>query len=119
MGKVRGLFFVGMLVSTPAIGAETYACFKKGIDNPEPKKFVMSADGAEFFDTIYKLKKSQVHSEPNSLSRLKKQINLSRRFLSTTVWITSLATSLSSDRCHNQKYQECEPEKVPTPIISH
>lgn len=81
-----------MLVSTPAIGAETYACFKQGIDNPEPKKFVMSADGAEFFDTIYKLKKWQVHSEQDDC-------NASYQYLD---W----AKGFSEVACFNRKESE-------------
>ena len=49
MGKVRSFLFLSLLVSSPSWAEETYACFKQGIDNPKPRKLVISAEGVEWF----------------------------------------------------------------------
>lgn len=46
---MKKLLLLCLLVSAPVFGEETYACFKQGIDNPKPRRLVISTDGVEWF----------------------------------------------------------------------
>ena len=44
---IKKLLLLCLLASTPSFGAETYACFEKGVNDPEPIKLIISgSDGS-------------------------------------------------------------------------
>ena len=58
---LRSCLALCLVLASPAFGDETYACFKKGASDPEPRRFVISTDGVEWLGTVKRL--WQIHTK--------------------------------------------------------
>lgn len=76
---MKRLLLLCLFVSNYALGEETYACFKQGIDNPKPRKLVISTDGVEWF-VNYK-QRWQVNTEQDFCNASNQYFNLAEGFV--------------------------------------